>query len=70
MTELDEIYYLRQCKKCNEYFFVTAKHGKLCFICITPGVKKLFKKIGIKHISYTKMNKIKKKRYKNIKDDI
>ena len=51
-----EIFYMRQCHKCGDFFFVTAKSGKICEKCLDPNYKKYFKNRGIKYISYDQVD--------------
>lgn len=66
----EEIYYMRLCCRCNNFFFVTAKHCKVCEDCQDPSYKKFFKNRGIKYLSYNDKKELKggnfrKRKWKN-----
>jgi hypothetical protein len=59
----DEIFYMRVCDRCNEYFFTTAKHGRVCEECLDPVYKKFFSQRGIKYLNYNQKSKLKEGRF-------
>lgn len=55
-------FYLKQCDRCNYFFFITAKNGRICEDCLSPKYKKFFSERKIKYVSYSERYKLKKSR--------
>jgi hypothetical protein len=53
-----DMFYMKECIKCCKFFFVTAKHAKICEDCLTSNYKKFFGKRNIKYISYDKKKEL------------
>ena len=59
MLEKDgDIYYMRVCNRCKEFFFVTARNCSICEKCQHPNYKKHFWNRGIKYIDYNSKSRL------------